>query len=307
MKSKTISLTIYFFCFVFNIIAQEKLTFPIRLCNNRIIIDYLHKNDTIHLIFDSGSTANLIDYNSSELLNIKSFNQNNYIDYGINKLKTSIGETNDKVLFGKVWNVLDKNYYLKGICDFSGIVGVSNIFSKYVVEINFNDKEINFNTSKQIKPISNFTKKIKLNDPTIGNETSATSYIKGLYSVTGNIKTNDTTIDKVQFLIDTGSQFEIALILTDSSLIKKYSEGKKEYSSEFEGKKVVDYTTIKYCIDSTNYNFKSEVLMFYTKPSIFNIFGRSKVGVLLGTPYFSKYKSVIIDSFDRNLILYTYN
>ncbi len=295
------------FLILFNFItkSQNNVVFPFEICQDRIVIHFPVKDTSLNFIFDSGSNLNIINLDKAHLLNAKYSDEVNAINVGYFDLKLKKTNYVDENIFGRRWCSIDKYKTLKTECTIDGLVGASELLKKYTLDICFTDNLIKIiDRNVLIKPsCSPNIEVLAIDKPSKGYETDVNLFTGNAVSVSGEILLSDTSKINTQFLIDTGSKFEIALMVTDSSIIRKLSSGKEKYENFIGLSKVLDYTFLKYRLFKNQYSSNIKAFIFYQEPNIFSIFGSRKIGVLLGIPFLKRYESVIIDNFEKKLYL----
>lgn len=308
MRLNTIHFSIPFIIlmlFSFNAKSQKKISFPFEVHHEGIIIKYQVKDTSLKFIFDTGSDLNIIPLEKAHLFNAKYCNEFRIINLGYLNLKLTSANAIDENIFGQKRCLINKKNLLTPEYNVDGLVGASGLLNKYIIDICFKDNLIKFfNHETFIKPsYSADLIELDIDKPSKGYETDASLLTADAASVSGEILISDTSKITTQFLIDTGSRFEIALMINDSSIIRQLSVGKEKYENFFGYSKELNYTFLKYKLLKDQYSPKIKSFIFYQEPSIFSIFGARKIGVLLGLPFFKRYKSVIIDNLDKKLYL----
>ncbi|MDY0143913.1 MAG: hypothetical protein RBR97_18685 [Bacteroidales bacterium] len=297
------------FNFAYNSITNAQFIpkIPFELCNNRLIIEHTLKGLNKDMCFDTGSNINIINTTTNSFPNYTSNKNFATMSLGVFDLNLITIDNIKDSLFGDIWAGYERSISLKSDCNIDGILNGSLLFNKFVIEINFINKHINI-LSDSVLFLSlkhNIKSTFQLDHPAKDYETLASKFISNFISISGLIQFQDSSHVKTQFLIDTGSNYEIALVVSDSSLIKKYSLGKVLYENDFFNvEKEIDYTYVSYNIGDNTKSQHIKTLMFFSEPSLFSIFGSRKIGVLLGVPFFIKYNSLVIDYFDKKLYLY---
>jgi hypothetical protein len=135
--------------------------------------------------------------------------------------------------------------------------------------------------------------------------TSLSRTLKAVPSVKGMLILSDSVLYHTRFLIDTGSKYEVALVVTDSLIIDRVQKEKIEYTNHLFGiKKQMGVTSVKYKIDQqVDFIQVDDAFIFYHPKSRLAIFGRREVGVILGIPFFRKFEKVTIDFTHKKLYL----
>ncbi|NVO11070.1 MAG: hypothetical protein HXX16_14000 [Bacteroidales bacterium] len=293
------------FLILFNFItkSQNNTVFPFEICQDRIVIHYPVKDTSLKFIFDSGSNLNIINLDKAHLLNAKFSDEVNKINVSYFDLKLKRTNYIDENIFGGRWCSIDKYLILKTECNIDGLVGASELLKKYTIDICFAENLIKI-IDRNAKPTCSANIEVlAIDKPSKGYETDVSLFTGNAVSVSGEILLSDTSKINTQFLIDTGSKFEIALMVTDSSIIRNLSCGKEKYDNFIGLKKVLDYTFLKYRLFKNQYSSNIKAFIFYQEPNIFSIFGSRKIGALLGIPFLKRYESVIIDNFEKKLYL----
>ncbi|MDD2636834.1 MAG: hypothetical protein PHW82_15180 [Bacteroidales bacterium] len=306
---KKFYLFITLFNFLFNSVSYSQVTYkiPFELCNNRLIIEHTLLGVNKYFCFDTGSNINIIKEHTSSFSNY-TYNKNiAKVSIGIFNLNLVVINNIKDKLFGDVWAGYESNTSLKSGCNIDGILNGSLLFNKNLLEINFINKLITIHSdSTSFSSLNdNIKSTFQIDYPAKGYETLASKFINNFISISGMIQFQDSSKERTQFLIDTGSNYEIALLVSDSSLIERYSLGKVIYENDFFNvEKEIDYTYVSYNIGDNTKSHNIRALMFFREPSMFSIFGSRKIGVLLGVPFFLKYNSLVIDNFEKKLYLF---
>ena len=301
-------LLIISFCFLcLESKCQELYSLPFDICDNRILIRFSILGSPVDMCFDTGANYNFLHITKAAKNNsINCSDKIEFVNFGIQDLRIQRITNYRDSIFGNNWAVLISEQLSNIGCDIDGIVSGQNMLECSVVEVNFLRKQIlGFSSITDIlNSYHSNIKKYNINKPSVGYETPASAFTGDFASLQGTILFNDSTEVNTQFLIDTGSKFELALVVTDSLLIRKYSNGKEQYKNELFGiDETVDFTYVSYGIENEQQSDLVKSLMFYSESNDFSIFGSRKIGVLLGVPFFIRNKSIIIDNFNKKLYL----
>jgi len=289
---------LFFFLYLpFN--GYNQINLPLRICDNRILVEYEIFDKTMIMGFDTGSSINLIQMNSLppdiELIG------RGHINLGFFGAELYEIETPHQSYFGPDWYAVNINAFDDG-CQIDGILS-GNIIHEKVLEMDFKNGYLRIFKSSLFIPDQAATV-LDINPSWVDYETRFSFTLKNVASISGSLLIKDTLNYNTQFLIDTGSKYEVSLLVNDSLLILELMTGEKKYTNHFFGfEKVSGYATVKYGIKNTDFKGVTDAYIFYEPYSILSTFGKRPIGVLLGTPFFQKFEKVTIDLMNNKLYL----
>jgi TM2 domain-containing membrane protein YozV len=274
----------------------QKQIYGFKVVDNIIIIEYYINNQKFNLLFDTRSDITILDSAKAEnarlIVQVKphllSLLTSNIIVYDI---YNEFNEFPVLVASSKGFHKLP----------FDGVLGASKIMLENTIEIDFVKNRITIVDSipQLEKNLSNYLKLMMLDSK---NDSPKKNYMGVIPSITGKIFTNDSII-QTAFIINTGCRMETVILISDSLLIRKISDKKRSYSNIFSEKKIVDFCKINYQLDNNNKKYNSQSYIFQYNSGPFSTIGYKSIGVLLGVPFYKKFKSIIIDWPEKKLYL----
>ena len=295
---------LFFFLFPQSILAQnEDVSIPFIIVNNRLILKYEFNHSVLNLLLDTGST-NILDSVQAIKIGLKVSKEVNLIPspggliraYFLNSgfVLGNLGSVNWITNFGS-W----KTDYS---CRIDGMIGY-DLLKKFKVELDFQGGFMHLFRSNVT--LSSKYHELTLVSSDFGAETAKYNSMFKLPALQGNI-----TFDRKQsytsnFIIDTGSKYEISFLVSDSNMLKKISKGKTKYINFSGTSMLVDYCKPQLTICKLQRKISGKVVIFYIPRRYpdYSDFGERELGGMLGLPFLLRYKNVIIDLPNKKLYL----
>lgn len=294
-----------YFLFSFHFAYSQTISLPFYLDKNkRIIVEYTIKGEKVKLLLDTGWEGDMIDVNLADRLNILSHVQNRKIEQLVasGESYNEILPDNDSssyfadTLFNYSWTLTDMEKTAQALgldSDINGIVGINFINYKYILELDFKHKRLNFWHSLPRNYLNNKkvfkTKILRLDygrEDSLKNVGAMYPYIKGSLTILDSVKLHPL------FFFDTGSVGYIALQPYNTTIVEKLIDYKKIISQKYGN----NYPTIHFQIpelgiDSLYANSGLTRVM----PDIFSLYKENYFRVLLGMEFLLQYEKVIFD------------
>jgi len=222
--------------------AQRK-TIPFYVDNeNKIILNYTIKGEKVKLFFDTGSNGNILDIQFSDKVGFLSHKENREI------ARTTIGNEvfhvilpDDNVyykdsVFNCGWVLTDMSKTRKVFNfgnDIDGLVGINFKFNKYVIDLDFKNKQLRFWDSLPQSYLSNIKgNKITMIKTDFAREANYSDLLSDYSCVQGSLTISDTIQLHPYFILDTGCKVYTSIAVYDSLLLKKMIEFKKKYTEK---------------------------------------------------------------------------
>lgn len=234
----------------------DKIPFEIKKDNRIYIKCKVNETDSLSFLFDTGANGTVI--NSHILgkkinLNLDKENENNGA-HGVHMVKIS---TNNTLQFGNLkkenLDLLSIDY---GADQFDGVFG-TNLIDKYIVEIDYDKKELRFYEPKEyVYPKNTSYRKFRMGTVNNGN----------LYTIKTSIILNEKKY-KGNLVLDTGADGEISLsqpFVDKYSLDTKMKAVAKATSTGSEGISVESPIVILPEIELNDFHFYNIPSILYT-------------------------------------------
>jgi len=293
------------FCvFTLTVSAQHKLTLPIIYHKDKIFVTLqTTQNDTLHFMFDTGSRDLLVDsavaakYHFTDKKSnnvVVPFARNIYLNGQAFYKKNLFTDTllNGLYPWGKAVNLarLDLSSDIK----IDGIIGISEHLENHTVLIDFVNNTLTIASSVINSNLKNISHSVTMLYSDDGSESKRSELFRvfpankfnGYYKGGHTINTN--------LIFDTGCHWETAIVTifdSDSLFTNKDIHNKRKPTKYHDKKEKIDYwiaDSITIANKITLKNIKTVYLKAYSGPT----FGNLSVGILLGAPFFKRYKQV---------------
>jgi len=289
--------------------AQRK-TIPFYVDNeNKIILNYTIKGEKVKLFFDTGSNGNILDIQFSDKVGFLSHKENREI------ARTTIGNEvfhvilpDDNVyykdsVFNCGWVLTDMSKTRKVFNfgnDIDGLVGINFKFNKYVIDLDFKNKQLRFWDSLPQSYLSNIKgNKITMIKTDFAREANYSDLLSDYSCVQGSLTISDTIQLHPYFILDTGCKVYTSIAVYDSLLLKKMIEFKKNTQKKYGDNYPITRLQIPELGIDSSFAKTGIIKKCYINNERVNQFGNYKIGGLLGMDFFLQYERVLIDCKNR--------
>jgi len=269
--------------------ASYKQTFAFTLVENRIVIKVETNNGILNLLFDTGSDLSILDSIKASQLKLP-FLTKTHLKTPAGKI---VGYWTKFSLFNQYnmsWITTSLSYQTISLnYPIHGLLGVKGILQKEIIDIDFENQKIHiYNPNQKLQKKYN---PIYLINGNRSQDFGIGSFFSFLPAVEGNISFKDNHSKKIDLIIDTGCQYDFALISQDSLIFKLYANEHSDYFL-LNGKKVLIHFGNAYICN--NHAKCCEYIPFFYDPNLFKIYRNESIG-LIGIPILKKYKRIIIN------------
>lgn len=261
-----------------------------------MIIEIETKKGKFNFIFDTASNISIIDSTLARKLNLPFGKKSSFPSLegalpGYRTIFEIFEPMNDLSWITLPFDTVSKNLDYK----IHGLIGTYGIVLQNVVEINFVDSIICIGGT--IEKSNKVQRAIQLNSINNANDRIA-KYFPKYASICDTIEFNNSYMEVIDLIIDTGSKFGLVFLTSDSIQINRLKNNIDTY------KLISRERKIAYCNARVSGFLLSELYsapIFYD-PLISSLYKNSFIG-LLGIPFLSKYQKIEIDYPDRKLYL----
>lgn len=277
----------------------QSLTVPFQLVADRIVATIEYEHESCNFIIDTGSSLSIVDSIFASNLSLK-FGEKT-------KLQTIIGEVPCYTTDFQLWeNFLQKNWKILSFYQESqrlgiqidGLIGALSIAQHYNMLFDFENQMITIDHNIEVS--SNNAIRYKL--ISFSNSSSILSkYFTPLLVINEKVLINNKYNHFMNLVIDTGCRYGLALVVDDSTTIRNNSVLSTEMELHGWTKRY------NFCKTKINGKYDSDIHMspFLYSPKHTQLMNNKQFG-LLGPPALKKFKKILIDTKDNELIMVPY-
>lgn len=296
--------------FLFTVIAlatnaQPSISLPLFYHKDKIFVRIpTVQHDTLHFLFDTGSRDMFVDsaiaakYQLTDEMDNKktlfAFAKNIYLPGKFFYKQALFSDTILNGLYPRGKSVNLSKLKLSSDIKIDGIIGISEAIEKYIVQIDFATNTLTMADSTAPYRIKKNYYSVEMLYSDDGFETKSSKYSRSLpaskflghYSGGHFIETN--------LIFDTGCHWETALVTNlsiDSVYAHKGNRSRKIPTKYHDKKENIDYL-IADSIAIAGKIIIKKVKSIYLKSYSSDAFGSLPIGILIGAPFFKRYKQV---------------
>lgn len=294
---KRIFLTILFVIYFCTVNGQEQISLSFKVKENHIIVESHTKYGVLNFILDTGSSISLIDSLIAHKFNLPFINKINMFTIGGN----ITGYYTEFQIYPSInrWVISDTRA-LSQEHDYPihGILGINNLVTNNIIEFDFEKRRVFIHSKDSLKIIPAGTKILGLVASNNKTDNGLSKCFPIYPAINFPVIINDSTTKKINFIIDTGSKYAVALIINDSLLINEIALIKDIYVTSSSERRKISYCKTSLISDLNINNI-------YT-PIFYDPFNSDKVSGLIGVPLLKSYKRVIINWPDKKILFVPY-
>lgn len=297
----------------FNLTYSQRISIPFYIGgdNNRMILDYTLKGEKIKMLFDTGSSVNLIDINTANKLNILPHSNGREVTMatiGNTIFHSILPDTPYKLesVFSNGWALIDsitKKKILTSGNEVDGMVGIDFSNNHSLLEIDFDDCKLHYwDTLPDYCHNEEQVRKVKIINTDFERETHYSPILATKKSIRCDLIVADSIHLQPYFIIDTGFPGYAMIVAYNSELIDKMISYKKMITNKFG----INYPTSHLQIKELEIDSLLTNLPMIDKSAInnegINYFGNYQLGGLLGIEFLLQYNKILFDL--KNDIVY---